>query len=273
VILINAPEMLEEVDVRLVELPTTVLHRGRVIDDLPPSAFSVLDRGEPVVIEKFEYVRDLPLSIGMAVDASGSMRTRMTQALQTGAQFFERVLRPGDRAFVVAFEDEPWLVQEWSDSLADLTAALSSLEPGNMTALYDAVIHSLYNFQGLQGQKALVLVSDGHDTVSRFTFDQALEYARRSGIPIYSIGIAIPRDDIETRAKLKRLSDETGGDSYFIDAVGRLAGIYERIERELRSQYILGFYPSAAARESGEWRTVEVRVDQGSAKTLRGYYP
>jgi Ca-activated chloride channel homolog len=272
-VLINAPEMLEEVDVRLVELPTTVIHRGRVIDDLPPGAFTVLDQGEPVVIEKFDYVRDLPLSIGMAVDASGSMRTRMTQALQTGARFFERVLRPGDRAFIVAFEDEPWLVQEWTDSLANLTAALSTLEAGNMTALYDAVIHSLYNFQGLQGQKALVVLSDGHDTVSGFTFDQTLEYARRSGIPIYTIGVGIPRDDIETRAKLKRLSDETGADSYFIDVVGGLAGIYERIERELRSQYILGFYPSAAARESGAWRKIEVKVDQGSAKTIRGYYP
>jgi Ca-activated chloride channel homolog len=272
-VLINAPTLLEEVDVRLVELPTTVIHRGRVIDDLPSGAFSVLDQGEPVVIEKFEYVRDLPLSIGMAVDASGSMRTRMTQALQTGARFFERVLRPGDRAFVVAFEDKPWLVQEWTDSLANLTAALSTLEAGNMTALYDAVIHSLYNFQGLQGQKALVVLSDGHDTVSGFTFDQTLEYARRSGIPIYTIGIGIPRDDIETRAKLKRLSDETGADSYFIDVVGGLAGIYERIERELRSQYILGFYPSDAARESGAWRKIEVKVDQGSAKTIRGYYP
>jgi Ca-activated chloride channel homolog len=272
-VLINAPELLEEVDVRLVELPTTVIHRGRVIDDLSSGAFSVLDQGEPVAIEKFEYVRDLPLSIGMAVDASGSMRTRMTQALQTGARFFERVLRPGDRAFIVAFEDEPWLVQEWTDSLANLTAALSSLEAGNMTALYDAVIHSLYNFQGLQGQKALVVLSDGQDTVSAFTFDQALEYARRSGIPIYTIGVGIPRDDIETRAKLKRLSDETGADSYFIDVVGGLAGIYERIERELRSQYILGFYPSAAARESGAWRKIEVRVQQGSAKTIRGYYP
>ncbi len=273
VVLLNAPEMLEQVDVRLVELPTTVVQGRDFVSDLTARDFEVLDEGKRVEIERFEYVRDLPLSIGMAMDSSGSMQPRMAQALQTGARFFQRVMRPGDRAFLLAFNDEPRLVQEWTDSLGDLAAGLATLEASEMTAMYDAVIHSLYNFQGLRGQKALVLLSDGQDTASKFSFDQVLEYSRRSGIPIYTIGLGIRRDDVETRAKLVRLAKETGAESYMIEVPGALSDIYDEIEVQLRSQYILGFYPSQEAREAGEWRKIEVKVENGKARTVHGYYP
>ena len=273
VVLLNAPEMLEQVDVRLVELPTTVIRNRDVVDDLDAVDFEVYDEGERVAIEKFDYVRDLPLSIGMAIDSSGSMHPRMSQALRTGARFFERVLKPGDKAFLLAFNDEARMVQRWTDRFADLTAGLSSLEAEEMTALYDAVIHALYNFQGLRGQKALIILSDGQDTASKFSFSQVLEYARRGGIPIYTIGLGIKRDDVETRSKLTRLAEETGAESYFIEVPGALGDVYDEIELTLRSQYILGFYPSVEARESGRWRRVEVKVDGASAKTVRGYYP
>ncbi|MBW3670443.1 MAG: VWA domain-containing protein [Acidobacteria bacterium] len=273
VVLLNAPKMLEEVDVRLVELPTTVTRKREAVTDLGAEDFEVYDEGERVEIQKLEYVRDLPLSIGMAIDSSGSMRPRMAQALRTGARFFQSVLKPGDRAFLLAFSDEPKLIQEWTDSLASLAAGLASLDAAEMTALHDAVIASLYNFQGLRGQKALVLLSDGQDTASGFTFEQVLEYARRGGIPIYTIGLGIRRNDVETRSKLIKLADQTGAESYFIEGPGGLGGIYDEIELELRSQYILGFYPSLEARESGEWRRIRVEVDGASAKTVRGYYP
>lgn len=273
VVLLNAPDLLEEVDVRLVELPTTVMRGREAVDDLTAAAFTVLDEGVPVTIDKFDYVRDLPLSVGVAIDSSGSMRPRMNEALKTGARFFQRVLKPGDRAFLLAFNDEPQLIQGWTDSLASLTAGLASLDAEEMTALHDAVIHSLYNFQGLRGQKALIVISDGQDTASQFHFDLVVEYARRTGIPIYTIGLGIRRNDVETRAKLNRLASETGAESYFIETASGLGRIFDEIELELRSQYILGFYPSAEARESGKWRSVEVEVDGASAKTVRGYYP
>ncbi|MDX1584599.1 MAG: VWA domain-containing protein, partial [Thermoanaerobaculia bacterium] len=273
VVLLNAPELLEEVDVRLVELPTTVTRRGEIVDDLTIDAFEVLDEGRPVEIDKFEYVRDLSLSIGVAIDSSGSMQPKMSEALKTGARFFERVMKAGDRAFLLAFNDEPRLIQGWTDSLANLTAGLATLDAEEMTALHDAIIHSLYNFQGLRGQKALIIVSDGQDTASQFSWDQVKEYARQTGIPIYTIGIGIRRDDSDTRAKLRQISDETGAESYFVEGSSELRGPFEEIEQELRSQYILGFYPPKSARDSGEWRRVEVTVEGARAKTVRGYYP
>lgn len=273
IVFLNTPEFLQEVDVHLVELPTTVVRRGRPVSDLPLSAFRVYDEGTPIEIAKFEYVRDLPLAVGVAIDSSGSMRPRMLQAQKAGAEFFSRVLKPGDKGFVVAFDARPSLVQKWSDDLSALTAGLASLRAEEMTALYDAVIYSLYNFQGIRGQKALILLSDGHDTASEFQFDQALEYARRAGVPIYTVGVGIRTSDMDVRQKLNRLARETGGNAYYIRAAGELAGIYGQIETELRSQYILGIYPPEGVKSGDAWRNVRVEVAEGEAKTISGYYP
>ncbi len=272
-VFLNTPEFLQQVDVHLVELPTTVLRHGRPVDDLPQSAFSVLDEGAPVKIAKFEYVRDLPLSIGVAIDSSGSMQLRMLEAQKAGAQFFSHVLRPGDKGFVVAFDEQPRVVQKWTNDLAALTAGLASLRAEESTALYDAVIYSLYNFQGIKGQKALILVSDGKDTASRFEFEQAAEYARRSAVPIYAIGIGIRATEADVKYKLSKLARDTGGNAFYIRDIRDLEDIYDQIELELRAQYLLGFYPPSDVEPGDKWREVRVRVDGAEAKTISGYYP
>src|SRR5205085_6977540 len=99
-VMINSPQFMEEVNVHLIELPTTVIRNGRPVNDLPQSAFKVLDEGKPVSVTKFEHVTNLPLSIGLAIDTSGSMQPRMAEAQQAGAQFFANVMRKGDRAFL-----------------------------------------------------------------------------------------------------------------------------------------------------------------------------
>ena len=273
VVFLNSPDFLEEVDVHLVELPTTVIRDGKPVHDLPQSAFTVVDEGQQVEISKFERVQNLPLSIGLAVDASGSMSQKMEEAQKAGAQFFKNVLRPGDRAFVMAFDSQAYIVQKWTSALSDLNAGLSTLRAEETTAMYDALVYSLYNFQGVRGQKALVMISDGKDTASRFSFDQALEYARRAAVPIYAIGIGIRVSEVEVKYKLSQLAKETGGNSYYIDSAGGLSQIYSDIENELRSQYVLGFYPPAEVKAGDEWRTVEVKVPEGAVKTIRGYYP
>ena len=139
----------------------------------------MFDEGKPVDIAKFEYVRNLPLSIGVAIDSSGSMRNRMLEAQRAGAQFFKNTLRPGDRAFVTSFDTEPMMLQKWTRQLSDLSAGLASLRAEEATALYDAIVFSLYNFQGVKGQKALVVISDGKDTASKFEFDQALVHIQK----------------------------------------------------------------------------------------------
>ncbi|HUP59589.1 MAG TPA: VWA domain-containing protein [Thermoanaerobaculia bacterium] len=273
VVMVNTPEFMAEIDVHLIELPTTVLRDGKPVNGLAESSFKVFDSGQPVKLAKFEHVKDLPLSIGMAVDTSGSMDEKMAQARGAGASFFENVMKKGDKAFLVAFDSQPHIVQKWSGDLMDINSALAKLRAEESTALYDAVVYSLYNFMGVKGQKALVLLTDGKDTVSKFSFEQALEYAQRAAVPIYAIGIGIRAADLDVKQKLNRLCAETGGSTYYIDNASALTKIYSDIQSELRSQYVLGFYPPAEVKPGGKWREVTVQVAEGRAKTIRGYYP
>jgi Ca-activated chloride channel family protein len=273
VVMVNTPDYMAVIDVHLVELPTTVMRDGKPVNGLPQTAFKVLDQGQPVEIAKFEQVKDLPLSIGMAVDASGSMETRMDTARATGAAFFQNVLQQGDKAFVVSFDSTPHMIQKWSTDLHQIQSGLARMRPEESTALYDAVVYSLYNFLGVKGQKALVLLTDGKDTASKFTYDQALEYAQRAAVPIYAIGLGIRGTELDVKAKINRLCTETGGTPYYIDKVEELTRIYADIQNELRSQYVLGFYPSADVKSGGKWREVSVQTAEGKVKTIRGYYP
>jgi VWFA-related protein len=271
--MVNTPDYMATIDVHLVELPTTVLRDGKPVNGLTESAFTVLDAGQPVKLAKFEHVKDLPLSVGMAIDTSGSMEERMKTARDAGAAFFQNVMTKGDKAFLVAFDSQPHMMQKWSSNLSDLHSALARLRPEESTAFYDAVVYSLYNFLGVRGQKALVVLTDGKDTASKFTFDQALEYAQRAAVPIYAIGLGISGKDVDIKAKMNRLANETGGSSYYIDEVSDLARIYTDIQNELRAQYVLGFYPLADVKASSKWREVTVQSPEGKVKTIRGYYP
>ncbi|HET8774367.1 MAG TPA: VWA domain-containing protein [Thermoanaerobaculia bacterium] len=273
VVMINTPAYMEELNVHLVELPTTVVVNGKPANHLTEKAFKVTDEGKPVTLAKFEYVKNLPLSLGLAIDTSGSMRPRMEEAQKAGAQFFENIMRRGDKAFLVAFDTDPQVVQKWSTRVADMHAGLAKLRPEEATALYDAVVYSLYNFQGIRGQKALIVISDGKDTASKFSYDQALEYARRSAVPVYTIGIGIRPNEVDVRYKLSKLSQETGGTVYYIEAARELQRVYDDIQVELRSQYVLGFYPAPDVKTGGKWREVNVQVTEGKARTIRGYFP
>jgi Ca-activated chloride channel homolog len=273
VVMVNTPDYMETIDVHLVELPTTVLRDGKPVLGLGQEAFRVTDEGEPVTLAKFEYVKDLPLSIGMAVDMSGSMTDRLEITRRTGAAFFRNVMRKGDKAFLVAFDAQPHMMQKWSDDVTDLQGGLARMRAEESTAFYDAIVYSLYNFLGVKGQKALVLLTDGKDTASKFTYEQSLEYAQRAAVPVYVIGLGIRSVELDVRSKINRLATETGGTSYYIDDVADLQRIYTDIENELRSQYVLGFYPGAGAKAGGKWRSVDVEVKDAKVKTLRGYYP
>ena len=272
-VMINTPQYMEEVNVHLVELPTTVIRNGHPVNDLPENAFKVLDEGKPVKVTKFEHVTNLPLSIGLAVDTSGSMQPRMSEAQKAGSAFLGNVMRKGDRAFLVSFDTQPQLMQRWSPHLADMNAGLAKLRAEESTALYDAIVYSLYNFLGVKGQKALVLITDGKDTSSKFSFEQAVEYARRAAVPIYAIGIGIRSNEVDTRYKLSKFCSETGGNVYYIEQASDLFRVYGEIQNELRSQYILGFYPPEDVKPGSKWHEVTVQVSEGKAKTIRGYYP
>jgi Ca-activated chloride channel family protein len=161
-----------------------------------------------------------------------------------------------------------------------LAGGLAGLKSERSTALYDAMVFSLYYFSGLRGRRALLLLSDGRDEGSRFTFDEALEYARRSGVTVYVIGLG---EDVEKK-KLGRFAEETGGRAFLLGNATELPGIYAAIEDELRSQYLIAYqstnYQSTNNQSTNTgggngFRTVEVEVARSGVevKTMRGYYP
>jgi VWFA-related protein len=136
------------------------------------------------------------------------------------------------------------------------------------------VVSSLYYFRAFKGQRALVVLSDGDDSTSYYTFEDALEYARRAGVVIYTVGLNVGSLQLGVRNKLTALAGETGGRSFFIGQAAELDSVYREIEEELRSQYLLT-YASDNPKSDGEFRTVDLTVQEGrlKARTIRGYYP
>jgi Ca-activated chloride channel homolog len=206
----------------------------------------------------------------VALDVSASMGESLDKARQAAVQFLQETIRPKDRAAVVTFNDHPNLAVKFTGDVADLAGGLAGLKAERGTAFYDTVVFTLYYFNGIKGQRAVLLLSDGKDEGSRFTFEDALEYARRAGVAIYTIGLGEKID----KKKLERLSEETGGRSFFLKNVDELAGIYSAIEQELRSKYLIA-YQSTNTTGENTFRTIDVKVAQPGteAKTLRGYYP
>ncbi len=272
---LHEPEFSDELEVHLVEMLVTVLDRdARPVSGLATEDFAVFEDGRPQTIDRLEHVGDLPLTVGFALDTSSSMATSLPEARRAALGFLESVLGPRDRAFLTAFAREPFLLVPPTTDLGAVRIALESLRSLGWTALHDAVIASLYSFGPARGQKALILISDGDDSASLYAFEDALEFARRSGIVVYTVGLDIGSLGLGVRRKLALLATETGGRAFFIRRAHELQDVYREIEAELRSQYLLT-YRSDAPPGPKAFRTVELEVQGGKLRnrTLRGYYP
>jgi VWFA-related protein len=217
----------------------------------------------------------LPLTVGVVLDTSGSMSESLGEAQRAATEFLRRVLEPGDRAFAVAFSDVPTLLMPPTDDVDVVAEALAGARADGWTVLHDAVITGLSYFRDVEGQQALVLLSDGDDTASSFGFDDALEYARRSEAAIYTIGLQIPGSSFQVRGKLSRLASETGGRSFFISRAEELDQVYDEIEEELRSRYLVAYAPDPVPEPGSGFREVGVKVKKRGVRTRtqRGYYP
>ncbi len=274
-VFVNAPDNLEELEIQFVELFTAVLDRDhRPAPGLERSDFKVTEDGVPQELTRFEKVESLPVHVAVLLDTSASMEPNLTAARDAALRFFQQVVTPKDRAALIPFNDRPSLAVKMTNRLDDLGAGLAGLKAERGTALYDSVVFSLFYFNGIKGQRALLVLSDGKDENSKFRFDQTLDFARRAGVAIYTIGLDISRGEFETRRVLKTLADETGGRSFFVSDGAELPAIYDDIQRELRSRYLLA-YQSTNTDRSLKFRSVEVKVDKPGleAKTMRGYYP
>jgi VWFA-related protein len=270
-VFVNAPENMAEVNVNFVELYTSVLDRqGRPVEGLTQKDFAVTEDGVKQEIARFERVTDLPIHAAVTLDVSASMEKNLDKARQAALQFLSGTIQPKDRAAVFTFNDHPYLTVKFTNDIPSLAAGLAGLKAERGTALYDSIIFTLYYFTGVKGQRAMLLLTDGKDEGSRFTFDDALEYARRAGVTIYAIGLG---DDAEHR-KLNKLAEETGGRAFFIKNVEELTAIYASIESELRSQYLIA-YQSNSTSAGNNFRSVDLKVAKPGleAKTIRGYYP
>ncbi|HVR30913.1 MAG TPA: VWA domain-containing protein [Thermoanaerobaculia bacterium] len=275
-VFINAPDYLEEVEVEFVELYTTVLDKaGRPVLDLRENDFSVLEDGVPQSVVRFELVSELPIHAGIVLDVSASMEPSIDRAKRAALQFFETAVTPKDRAALITFNDHPQLAAKFTNNVQDLAAGLAGIKAERGTALYDSLIFTLYYFNGIRGQRVVLLLSDGMDENSRFAYEDALEYARRTGVSIYAIGLKLAGKGAGAAKKaLTGIAEETGGRSFFIDAVDELDAIYAAIQEEVRSRYLIGYQSSNTSGRKA-FREVEVRLARPGleAKTMRGYYP
>lgn len=272
-VFVNAPEYLEELDVQFVELYTSALDgAGRPVEGLGRDDFRVFEDGVEQSIARFELVRDLPIHVTILLDNSGSMRGSLEQARRAALDFFQQAIRDRDRAAVITFNKFPHLAVNLTNNLQELGGGLAGLTAEGETALYDSLLFGLYYLAGVEGQRALLVLSDGKDEASRFSYDEALEYARRAGVTVYTVGLGLR--EAGARNKLQEVAKETGGRSFFIGDATELDAIYASIQRELRSQYLIA-YQSANTSEDSGYRQVELRVAKPGVKvqTISGYYP
>lgn len=272
-VFIDGADHLEELKVEFVELYASVLGRdGRPLRDLQAGDFTVLEDGERQRLARFEQVENLPIHVGFVIDTSASMVGTLEEVRRAALGFFERTLRPTDRAAIVTFNNFPRMAVELTTDRQALGGGLAGLVAEGRTALYDSVMFALYYFTGVKGQRSLIILSDGKDEASRFSFEQTLDYARRAGITLYPIGLRLA--EAPARAQLERLAKETGGTAFFLRDVQEIDTVYAAIEKEMRSQWLLA-YQSASNTPDGQFRRIEVKVDRPGAevKTLSGYYP
>jgi len=271
-----------KVDVNLVVLHTTVLDdRGRFADGLKQEEFRVFEDKVEQKLAVFKR-EDIPVSFGLVIDNSGSMRDKR-ERVNAAALIFVRTSNPADEGFVVNFNDDYYLDmdKDFTSNISDMKEALERIDSRGSTALYDAVVGSLDHLKkGTRDKKVLLVVTDGEDNASRKTFEQTLEEAQKSDAVIYSVGLLSQeskKNAKRARKKLRELSQATGGLAFFPENLEDAENICTQIAHDIRNQYTLAYYPSNTRRD-GTFRAVNVTVTplhghgKLSVRTRTGYY-
>ena len=263
------------VRVELVELPVVVLNQnGMPVIGLELDNFTVYEDEEQVEVEGFGTTADLPLSLAIAVDTSGSMIEDFPKVRRAVRGFTDELLEEGDQAVLIRFSWDARVQVNWTDNIKALVGDLDTVTPEGGTSLHDAVVRSLEQFRGRRGRQAVVLLTDGEDTTSRTDWKVAERFAHTMRIPVFSIGLGVGKLAFSNRKILTGLAEETGGEVFFPKKVEELPAVYARIAELLRSQYLL-WYPSPSDKSPEEFRKIEVTVNQPDTvvNTIAGYYP
>ena len=266
-----------------VVLNATVLEGSHIVQTLKQDNFQVFEDGVKQNIISFQHT-DLPVSIGLVVDNSGSM-SRKRPAVNKSALDLIEASNPQDEAFVVNFSDEAFIDQEFTGDVSKLRDGLSHIESRGGTALYDAVVASADKLvaDGKRPKQVLVIITDGEDNASTLSLEQTIRRVQQlSGPVIYTIGLLFGDEMTHSevrhaRRALEMLSGETGGLAYFPKSMEQVDEIAAEVARDVRNQYTIGYHSTKPTTEPG-FRRVQVTAQAAGmgkleVRTRTGYYP
>lgn len=269
------------VKVELVNVLLTVTDKkNRLVINLTKDDFRVLEDNTPQTVRFFSRESNLPLRIGVLIDTSNSIRERLRFEEEAAVDFLDTALRPGkDLAFVLAFDVESQLVQDYTDDMEKLAKAIRGLQAGGGTGLYDAIYNSckekmlIFPPPEPYLRRVVIVISDGLDNQSEHTREEALAMAQRGEVTLFAIstnrsGLAARGDKV-----LKHLAEQTGGRAFFPFEAADLAANFQEIARELRSQYSLAYVSTNQARD-GTFRNITIEAQEKAfrVRAKQGYF-
>jgi VWFA-related protein len=268
------------VNVSSVVLHATVEdHKGTPVSGLGKDDFQVYEDGVPQPIEFYSH-EDIPVTVGLVLDNSGSMGPKRTEVI-AAAMAFARSSNPQDQMFVVNFNEHVRFGlpadTPFTDKTTELQEALSTFKTDGETALYDALAAAIDHLKmGNRDKKVLIVVSDGGDNASHYTLRQVLAMAVQSNAIIYTIGIYTEEDPDQKPDALRQLSRATGGEAFFPQSIPDVVPVCEQIAHDIREQYTLAYAP-LNRKQDGAYRLIQVKAAaQGhgrlSVRTRAGYY-
>jgi Ca-activated chloride channel family protein len=275
-----AQETTLHMEVKLVSVFVNVTDQnGAIVGGLTRDDFALAEDGRPQQIAVFERQSELPLNLTLAIDTSGSVHKDMSDEADAAKRFAHALLRSQDQMSLLQFATEVRELTPFTNKLSQIDRGLGQLRGDWATALYDAIRLGSERLGGKQGRKVLVLVSDGDDTAKSSTYAQAVEDALRNEVMIYSI-IDVPIEasagrDLGGEHALITLAEETGGKSFYVSD-GGLDKAFARVSDDLRTQYMLGYYPKNQERGSAFHR-IQVSIPRAATQAFNirhrtGYY-
>jgi VWFA-related protein len=254
---------------------------GHFVKDLKQNDFKVLDdRKPPTQIVNFASETNLPLRVGLLIDASNSIRDRFRFEQDAAIEFLNEIIRQRyDRAFVIGFDTTPEVTQEFTDNTDHLSRGVRALRPGGGTALYDAVYFACRDKLMKEAQtgptrRAIILLSDGEDNQSRVTREEAIEMAQRAEVIIYAISTNVSGVKMRGDKVMERMAEATGGRAFFPFRIQDVSNAFSEIQDELRSQYVLAYKPADFVAD-GHFRSIDIMAADRKGLQVRarkGYF-
>jgi len=271
--LLNAAGGSEQVGVDAVQVYAIVQEQGRYLDGLISSDFLVKEDGRVVTAQVQSGSAD-PISIGLVLDTSGSMRVSMIDVIDYANEFVKGSLGAADQTFVVAFDEQPRLLQPLTSDRARVSSSIDDMRASGGTAIFDAILYSLQQFRGVPGKRALVVFTDCYNNAGSATPAGVLQYSREIGVPLYVVQLFTGGRLLSDQSTLRKVAEATGGAFFHFARKVDLPRIFAQIRDDTRGEYLLT-YVSPGDQSSRELRKISVEVP-GRKVTVRatsGYYP